>query len=190
MVAEARLAHDPLAHHAPGHGDLLRFRLQRLRAVPGKAGMQGVGQRIAAEVVREGFTLAAQPAQLLAPFRDQPILRPPAVLRGLIHRLLQTLLQTGLEKCVDIAVQYRARVAAFNPRAQILDPRLVEHIGPNLAPPSRYRPCPAPATPPRPGAAVARARRVWRGAVPSRWSGSCAGNDHSGIEPRFPWADA
>ena len=135
-VAEARLAHDPLAHHPAGHGHPHRLRLERLRGVARKFRLQGIRQRIPPEVVWVGVAGVAQAAQLLAPFGDQPILRGATVCRGFIHRLLQALFQAFLQKCVDGAIQYRARVAAFNPGAKILDPGLIQNVGANLASPA------------------------------------------------------
>ena len=43
--------------------------------------------------------------------------------------------KTGVNKFVEVAIQYRLRVTCLDPGAQILDSRLVQYIGPYLVTP-------------------------------------------------------
>ena len=44
-------------------------------------------------------------------------------------------LETGVNKFVEVAIQYRLRITRLNPGSQILDARLVQYIGPDLMTP-------------------------------------------------------
>ena len=45
-----------------------------------------------------------------------------------------TLFQAGFDELVEVAVEHALRVATFDVGAQILDARLVEHVGADLVP--------------------------------------------------------
>jgi hypothetical protein len=71
---EARLAHDPLRHHAPGDGHRDRLALQRLLVERPEGQVQVARLRIAAEIVRIGLARRALRLQLAAALRDQGVL--------------------------------------------------------------------------------------------------------------------
>jgi hypothetical protein len=50
--------------------------------------------------------------------------------------LLQTLLETGFDEHIEVAIEYRLRIAGLDIGAQILDARLIEYIGADLAAPA------------------------------------------------------
>src|SRR5690606_38953321 len=59
--------------------------------------------------------------------------------RSRIHPLrarFQPGLQAGLDELVEVAVEHVLRVGALDPGAQVLDPRLVEHVVADLAAPA------------------------------------------------------
>ena len=47
----------------------------------------------------------------------------------------ETTFETGVNKFVEVAIQYRLRIACLDPGSQILDSRLVQYIGSDLVTP-------------------------------------------------------
>src|SRR5690606_2928176 len=60
-------------------------------------------------------------------------------LRGKFLQFLQASLQRGLDKLVQVAIEHALGVARFHAGTQILDARVIEHIGTNLAAPADIR---------------------------------------------------
>src|SRR3546814_6630110 len=54
---------------------------------------------------------------------------------GLFHHSLQSLLEAGLDERIKMTVEHLLRVGNFDARAQILDPRLIEHVRADLVAP-------------------------------------------------------
>src|SRR5690606_8114105 len=52
---------------------------------------------------------------------------------------LQTLLEAGLEVAVEVAVEHLLAIAAFDAGTQVLDARVIEHVGANLVTPADIR---------------------------------------------------
>src|SRR4030095_896364 len=61
---------------------------------------------------------------------------PPGVPGYRYRTFLHSLLQARRDEVVEIAVEYRLRIAGLVIGPQILDPRLVDHIGPDLVAPA------------------------------------------------------
>src|SRR3546814_14775336 len=58
---------------------------------------------------------------------------------GLFHHSLQSLLEAGLDERIKMTVEHLLRVGNFDARAQILDPRLIEHVRADLVARSEER---------------------------------------------------
>src|SRR3546814_1418317 len=54
---------------------------------------------------------------------------------GLFLHSLQSLLEAGLDERIKMTVEHLLRVGNFDARAQILDPRLIEHVRADLVAP-------------------------------------------------------
>src|SRR5690606_7364151 len=80
---------------------------------------------------------AACPAVIDATRRGRsPDLRQWLYRVGAFRARLEPRLQARLDELVQVAVQHLLRVAALDARAQVLDPRLVEHVVADLAAPA------------------------------------------------------
>ena len=109
QLDETGLPHDALDHHATGNADAHRFLGKVVGFVAAVAALQFVCQRVSPEVVRERVTRLPQAIQFAPPLCDQPVF----VVCFLVAHL-QSLLEAGLNKIVQLAVQNGLRVSGFD----------------------------------------------------------------------------
>jgi len=125
------------AHDPPGDPHPDGQRLQLLGRPATVLGVELARDDVAPEVVRKGDALLAQPGELLAALRDELVL-VEVVMSSVMTRCgvwcgsglsSQALLEARFDERVQPAVEHCLGVADLYLGPQVLDARLVQHVG-------------------------------------------------------------